>query len=182
MNQEVNEILANIQSLDDALQIWTVVKTKERQMNWFQGDLLAALLNRFGESETVYGQFASVGWGAKAHLKQVVRVAKAFPDEEERLPEVGWSVYRAVYNASTRTKELPFDILTKALENNWGIKEINRYGKPPDDVIFEMSGECPTCGAVFAIRTTEFIPGEIKCPVCALKGEDTVVGELSRKE
>ena len=158
------------------------MKAKERQMNWFQGDLLSALLDRFGESDVVYGQFAAVGWGGKAHLKQVVRVARAFPDEEERVPDVKWSYFRACYQASTRTGETPFQILTKALEQNWSVKEVNHYGKPPDDVIFEASGECPTCGAIFAIRTTEFVPGEIKCSVCALKGEDTVVGELSRKE
>jgi hypothetical protein len=182
MNQEILSLASQIESLDDALQMWSALKSKERDMNWCQGDFLALMISRFGDSKETFGKFAEVGWGKIAHLRQIVRIAQAYPDEEERLPDVKWAYFRSCYNASTRTGETPFEVLTKALELNWSQKDVDRYGRPPDDVIFEVSGECPTCGAVFAIRTTEFIPGEIKCPICALKGEDTVVGELSRKE
>ena len=182
MNQEILELTSHIESLDDALELWSVLKAKERDMNWLQGDFLAAMIGRFGDSKETYGKFAEIGWGKIAHLRQVEKVARAYPDEEERLPDVKWSYFRACYNASTRTGENPFAVLTKALELNWAMRDVERYGKPTDEVEFILVEQCPVCKTQYAMRRTDLIIDTIDCPVCALDGVKTPLGNFVRKE
>lgn len=137
------------------------------------------LIQKFGSS--VVGSCAEHGWGRKARLLQIARIAKTF-SPDERLPDISWAWFRAASDAASRVKdETPFEILMKALDKDWAYKDLCSYGKPKE-VEFVLVEVCPVCTAQVVIRTTEFVPGTVKCPVCTLKGVDTELNDLVRKE
>jgi hypothetical protein len=154
-------------------------KAKQRDLNWTEGDALAILVDRYGES--VIKDCASHGWGRAAHLSQIERVAKAF-SPDERLSDVAWSWYRASYQASTRVEnETPFEILMKALDHDWKLADIARYGKE-QEIEFILVESCPRCGTQYAMRRSELLIDTINCPVCAKMGIETPLGTFIRKE
>jgi hypothetical protein len=169
-----------VESLDEALQLYTEFKTKQREINWYEGDLLNALIGKFGSG--VISACAEAGWGRKAHLEQVARVAKAF-SAEERLSEISWSWFRAAYQASTRVKgETPFEILLKALDLDWKLSELNNYGKGiEEEPEFILVERCDVCETEYAMRRKRFIPEIVCCPVCALGDVMTPLGKFDRK-
>lgn len=179
----MNDIIAfikQVETLDEALQVYTEFKSKQREINWFEGDLLNALIDRFGKS--VIACCAEAGWGKKARLEQIARVAKAFIPEE-RLSEISWSWYRAAYQASTRVEgETPFEILMKALDNDYTYKQLCNYGKGIEEMPeFVLVAQCPICETEYAMRRHTLIDGVICCPVCMLKGEVSELGVFERK-
>ena len=181
MNQEILDLVANIESLDDALQIWAAMKTSERNLNWLQGDYVAWVVDTFGKSKATYGKLAETGFGKIKHLQQIEKISRTF-GSDERTAEIPWSWFRAASDAATRVEgETPFEILMKALDHDWSYSQLAGYGKP-NPVEFILVEACPVCAAQVVIRTTEFVPGTVKCPVCALRGEDTELNDLVRKE
>lgn len=114
-------------------------------------------------------------------MEQIARVAKAFPPDT-RVSEIAWSWFRAAYQASTRVKtETPFEILMKALDSDWSYSQLAGYGKPKP-VEFILAEICPACGTQFVMRRTELLAETVNCPVCALEGKETPLGQFCRKE
>jgi len=153
-------------------------KAKQRDLNWTEGDAIALMIDKFGES--VIKDCASHGWGKPAHLKQIARVSRAFT-QEQRFPDVSWSFFRAAYQVSTRVEgESPYDILTKALDLGWSLSDLNSYGKDfePEFLLVE---QCKVCGTKVSLVSKSDIAEAINCPVCILNGEEVPLGKFAPK-
>ena len=88
--------------------------TANRATNWALDDASAELVRKYGRK--VIGDIAEIG-RYKGAWRQLIKVSMTFP-EDKRYPDVDWSLYRAVLNASgpKRLNQDPLEVLEFVLE------------------------------------------------------------------
>lgn len=155
--------------LEELLQEFVNALEVERNSNWLQGDIVAEAVKQYGRE--VIGTFAEAGRCTKERIKQLVRLAVAFP-EDRRLPEVPWSWYRAVYQAAKRLNKEPLEVMELALANEWSQADLTGLGKE-DAPRARLSRRCDWCGSKVSIEADGGLAGEtIYCPVCRVANEE----------
>lgn len=158
-------------SLDELIQQFINALEIERNSNWLQGDIVAEAIKQYGRE--VISAFAEAGRCTKERIRQLVRISVAFP-EERRLPEVPWSLYRAVYCAAKRLGKEPLEVLELALQNEWSQADLAGLGKDKR-IKARLEKRCDWCGSRIIVEADGGLAGEtIYCPVC------TVVHEQER--
>jgi len=90
---------------------------------------------------------------------------------EQRFPDVGFSLYRAVLNAAQRIKQDARHLLDDALAKAWTVGDLNAMGVEPK-AITELRAECGDCQARvhIVLKQTQgrsFVGLPLRCPVCA---------------
>lgn len=176
------DFVREAQSLEEVKQLYTHFQIKKREMNWVDGDTVVIALEKFGDTKETYGQLAQIGMGTVKHLEQIARISRAFPDKEERDTSYPWSMYRAAFQAASRTGEDPFEVFCYGVSQNWHTRDFRKYGRP-EEVAFVLKCTCPMCGFKFAIEGDKFITATLECPICKTEGELTLLpGEFQRKD
>lgn len=106
-----------------------MVRSLKDGSQWCLGDLARGLEKKYGEDSL--GKFArDIGENPKS-LAEYRRVAKAYPSKKDRLPFLSFSHHQRALKASK-----PHKILKLAHDNEWSIKQLDRY------LIAEKSVDC----------------------------------------
>ncbi len=162
-------------TLEETLSRFAEMLELNRASNWTLGDIAAEAVREHGQG--VIGKLAEVARCSRERIKQLIRVAVTF-DEEQRYPDVDWSVYRAAYYAAKRIEEEPGQVLIQVLERELSLKDIAVLGTGKKTVA-KLSKRCEWCGAKVIISVEGLAGTKILCPVClAVSGENRVLGVL----
>lgn len=150
-------------TLDEKLDILADYFAANRATNWTLGDESANCVREFGKG--VVGKIAEVGRCTKERIRQLISVSVTFP-KEKRYPEIDWTVYRAVINASKRLDRNPLEVLDYVLENEMSVAEIASLGIEEKKKV-KISKTCGWCGSKITITADGGLVGEkVFCPVC----------------
>lgn len=165
-----------MESLEAYLSQFATLAERERASRWALGDLVGEAIAEFGKG--VIGKFAETGRCSKEHIRQLARIAKAFPPEY-RYPDLDWSFYRGVYNAAKRTGKHVLGVLEEAMENEYSLRDLAGYGKEEASKA-RLSRRCEWCNTKVVVEADGGLAGErIYCPVCETQnGEKRLLGVL----
>lgn len=139
--------------------------TANRATNWALGDASAELVRKYGRK--VIGDIAEIGRCTKERVRQLIKVSMTFP-EDKRYPDVDWSLYRAVLNASgpKRLNQDPLEVLEFVLERNMSLADIAKLGLEGKKRV-KVSKTCEWCNSKVTVVADGGLGGErVYCPVC----------------
>jgi len=146
-----------------------------RLLNWGLGDEAAELVREYGRE--VIGKIAETARCSSERIRQLIRVAVAFP-EEYRFPDVDWSIYRECYNAARRIDKEPVDVLKHVLDEEMSLADIATIGRIKEQKA-KLSKTCEWCNSKITVTADGGLAGtRIYCPVCAEDGQRHLVGVL----
>lgn len=149
--------------LEELLQQFADALEVERRSNWLQGDIVARAVMEHGKG--VLGKFAEVGRCTIERIRQLARIATAFPPEV-RHPDVSWTWYRAVYQAAKRLGEEPLVLLEEALAHEWSQADLAALGRKKETPA-RFTGRCDWCGVRVVVETdANGIGRVVHCPLC----------------
>jgi len=146
-----------------------------RAVNWSLGDEAADMVREYGRE--IIGKIAETARCSSERVRQLIRVAVAFP-EEYRYSDVDWSLYRECYHAAKRTGKEPVEVLKHVLDEEMSLADIAAIGKVKEQKA-TLNKTCEWCNSKITVTADGGLAGtRIYCPVCAEDGQRHLVGVL----
>lgn len=157
------------ETLEACLQQAADLIAANRACNWSLGDLLCDAVRQFGRG--CVGKFAEVCGCSRARILQLMRVADAFP-VDARLPDVGWSVYRACQQVAARQGKGAREVLEEVLaeEPHPSAATVERMFRAKQRVTRRW--RCDWCSSVILVDSDEGVDVRLLCPVCLADGQE----------
>lgn len=164
-------------ALKDKLNRFCELLEAERATQWELGDLVCDAVRDHGKD--VIGTFAEHARCTAEYIRQLIRVAVAFPRESgKRYPDVPWTFYRAAYQAAKRVGREPCDLLEEAVDKGWSQADLAKLGVASEDAAVGLSRTCEECGSRVSIRTRGCAGLRVNCPICGAQGKEKILGVI----
>lgn len=183
-------------SFEELVGLFTGALENERDSAWRAGDValravesilvpdtltgVVKLRTRRTAERKLYGALAQAAHCTLARVRQLAQVSGTF-GQEQRYPDVPWSLFRSVRTAAIRLNRDPRELLDEVIAQDLGVLAINALGKQPGPTLRAV-GTCSDCGAHTSVTLPRRSDGAdqapIHCPVCvAVKWMDQLDGK-----
>ncbi|BDG61911.1 hypothetical protein [Caldinitratiruptor microaerophilus] len=158
-------------TLEEHLQHLADLVTANRAVNWELDDQAAEMVREFGRE--VIGKIAEVCQCSRQRVRDLIAVSVTFP-EDQRHPDVPWSVYLAAVRAAKRLEMPPQEVLELAMREELSAARVRRLGTKEPYVLRSTCGRCAARVVVETDASRGHMP--VICPLCADDGERVVLG------
>lgn len=90
-----SHIDTQVKTLEDIIQMYINLEEQERECRWAKGQLLDLMIKMGAK----IGWIASQVGTSKAQIRELIKTYRAFPEEEDRNPELSWMHHRIAANS-----------------------------------------------------------------------------------